>query len=153
MSIKLKLDGFDELLKKIEKAGGDVDTATENAMRQSANTMQRELKDQMQDANVSKRLIDNMPPFEIEKDYGRITARVGYRKGAYDPLNPSDGYLVVFMNYGTPYRTKHGKIKDITEGGIIKLGFIDRAKKKAKPKIRKQQEEVLNKIFARLKSR
>lgn len=153
MSIKLKLDGFDELLKKIEKAGGDVDKATENVMRQSANTMQHALKNQMIEANVDKSLISRMPPFEIEKDHGAITARVGYKKGAFNPKNPSDGYLVVFMNYGTPYRTKHGKIKDTTEGGTIRLGFVGRAKKKAKPKIRKQQEEALNKILARLKSR
>lgn len=145
MSIKLKLDGFDELLKKIEKAGGDVDKAAENAMRQSANTMQHELKNQMIKANVDQSLISRMPPFEIENDYGAITARVGYKKGTYDPNNLSDGYKVIFLNYGTPYRTKHGKMPA--------RGFIQRAKNKAKPKIRKQQEEVFNKIFARLKSR
>lgn len=143
MSIKLKLDGFDELIKKIEKAGGNVDAIVTDCLKKSADIMEAELKSQMQDANVDKRLIDNMPPPEIENDYGEITARVGYKKGAYDPNNPSDGYKVVFMNYGTPHRSKHGQIKDISEGGIIKLGFIGRAKDKARPKINKQQENAL----------
>lgn len=153
MSIKLKLEGFDELLKDIEKASGDVDRATESAMRQSAVTMQRELISQMQKSNVDNSLISRMPSFEIEKDNGRITARVGFKKGAYNPDNLSDGYKVVFANYGTPYRTEHGKIVDVSSGGKIKLGFINRAKNSAKRKIKKQQEEALNKILARLKRR
>ena len=154
MSIKLKLEGFDELLKDIQKASGDVDRATESALRQSAYTMQNELKNQMQKSNVDKGLISRMPQFLIEKDYGKITARVGYKKGAYNPDNLSDGYKVVFANYGTPYRTKHGQIKDISDGGKkLRLGFIDRAKRAAKRKIKKQQEEALNKILARLKRR
>lgn len=144
MSIKLKLDGFDELIKKIEKANGNVDEIVTDCMKKSADIMEAELKSQMQDANVSKKLIDKMPPPVIENDYGEITARVGYKKGAYDPNNPSVGYKVVFMNYGTPYRTKHGKIKDISEGGKkLKLGFIARAHAKAKPKIKKQQKNAL----------
>lgn len=153
MSIKLKLEGFDELLKDIEKANGNVEKATENAMRQSAITMERELKTQMQKSNVDRALISRMPSFVIEKDFGKITARVGYKKGAYNPDNLSDGYKVLFANYGTPYRTKHGKIVDMSEGGTIKLGFISRAKSSAGRKIRKQQEEVLNKILARLNKR
>lgn len=153
MSIKLKLEGFDELLKEIEKAGGKIDNAVESAMRLSANTMQNELKTQMQKSNVDNGLISRMPPFEIEKDYGRVTARVGYKKGSYNPDNLSDGYKVTFLNYGTPYRTEHGKIQDQSEGGKIKLGFIRRAKNAARRKIKKQQEEALNKILARLKRR
>lgn len=153
MSIKLKLEGFDELLKEIEKAEGNVERATENVMRQSAVTMQRELVNQMQKSNVDRSLISRMPSFEIENDFGKITARVGYKKGAYNPNNLSDGYKVVFANYGTPYRSKHGKIVDISNGGKIKLGFIRRAKNTAKKKIKKQQEEALNKILERLKKR
>lgn len=153
MSIKLKLEGFDKLLKDIENADGKIDNAVESAMRQSAHTMQNELKTQMQKSNVDKTLISRMPPFEIEKDFGRITARVGYKKGSYNPDNLSDGYKVVFLNYGTPYRTEHGKIVDISKGGTIRLGFIRRAKNAANRKIKKQQEEALNKILERLKRR
>ena len=143
MSIKLKLDGFDDLLNQIQKAGGNVDSIMKNCLRESADIMQKELKEQMQNANVDKSLIDAMPPPELENGHTRLTARVGYKKGTYDPNNPSVGYKVVFMNYGTPHRKKHGKIRDVADGGVIKLGFIARAQGRAKPKIRKQQEQAL----------
>lgn len=145
MAIKLKLEGFDQLLRDIEKAGGNIDRATESAMRQSAVTMQRELADQMKKANVANSLISRMPQFEIEKDYGKVTARVGYKATGYNPDNPSDYYKAIFINYGTPYRTKHGHIQA--------RGFIQKAKRRAKPKIKQQQEEALNKILERLKRR
>lgn len=142
MSIKLKLDGFDELLKKIEKAGGSVESASVKAMKKGAEIMGSELKAQMQAAdpeNKMSRLISRMPSPKIENDHGLITATVGYPKGEYDPNNISDAYKVIFINYGTPRRTKHGKVKA--------RGFIQKAKSRAKPKIRKAQEEILDEIF------
>ena len=84
-----------------------------------------------------------MPSYELENDHGFITARVGYKKGLYDPHNLSDGYKVVFLNYGTPRRTRHGKVKA--------RGFISKAKSRAKPKMRKEQEKTLNDILRGLK--
>lgn len=142
MSIKLKLEGFEELLKDIEKAGGEINKAVESTMRQSAATMQTELKAQMQSAGVDGHLISAMPPFEIETEGNTTIARVGYKKGAYNPDNPSDGYKVVFLNYGTPHRSKHGK--------VVARGFVQKAKKKAAGTIKKQQEQTLKKILSRL---
>ena len=105
--------------------------------------MNAELKTQMQAANVDSDLINRMPPPEVESEGNRHTARVGYKKGAYDPNNPSDGYKVVFANYGTPRRSKHGKQPE--------KRFIEKAKKKAKPKIKKAQKETLNKILERVR--
>ena len=139
MSIRLKLDGFDDLLVKIEKAGGSINAATRKCMEKSAPIMESELKAQMMAVNVSPRLIAAMPPPEIEETANRVTARVGYKKGAYDPKNPSDAYLVVFLNYGTPDRSEHGQIKA--------RGFIDKAKKKAKKQIMAEQEKTLNEIL------
>lgn len=135
MAINLKIDGFDDLLRKIEKAGGNLDEVMGKCLRESAQIMQTELKTQMQDSQVPHDMIDAMPEPELETGWGILTARVGYKKGAYDPKNPSIGYKVVFLNYGTPNRTKHGKVKE--------RGFIQRAKKRALPKIRKQQEKAL----------
>ena len=148
MAIKLKLEGFDDLLHEIEKAGGEIEKATESAMRMSANIMQTELKSEMTKSNVDKDLISRMPPFQIENDYGAITASVGYRQTDYNPDNPSDYFKAIFLNYGTPYRSEHGKIE---KGGKVKLGFVRRAKSKANRRIKQQQEEALNKILARLK--
>lgn len=143
MSIKLKLDGFDDLLSQIEKAGGAADGAAKKCLQKSAEIMNAELKAQMQAANVETALIDRMPPPEVETSGNRHTARVGYKKGAFDPNNPSDAYKVVFANYGTPRRSKHGKQTE--------KRFIEKAKKKAKAKIKNVQKETLEKILGGLK--
>lgn len=141
--IKIKLEGFDDILAKIQKAGGTIDKAAKTCLEKSADIMQSELKSNMQSKDVSSRLINAMPPPKISVEGNRYTAAVGYEKGDYDPRNPSYGYKVVFLNYGTPKRTKHGKVKA--------RGFIQAAKKKARPKIKKQQEETLTDILKELK--
>ena len=141
--ISLNLNGFDDILAKIQKAGGTIDKAAKTCIEKSADIMQAELKEQMQSVNVSSRLINSMPPPKISVEGNRYTANVGYEKGDYDQRNPSDGYKVVFLNYGTPKRTKHGKVKA--------RGFIQSAKKNARTKIKKQQEETLNDILKELK--
>ena len=138
MSIKINLTGFDDLLSQIEKAGGKIDKAAEQCLKQSANIMQAELKTQMQNADVDSGLINRMPPPQFEKEGNRYAARVGYKKGAYNPNNLSDGYEVVFINFGTPKR-KPTQIKA--------RGFIAKAKKKARPQIKKKQENTLNEIL------
>ena len=139
MSIKMKLTGFDDLLKQIEKAQGNVEKATVQCLKKSADIMQDTLIGEMHKSNVDSDLINEMPPPEIQNDHGLITARVGYSKGPYNPDNLTNGYKVVFVNYGTPYRTKHGK--------IAKRGFIQRAKRKAKKPIQQQQENTLKEIL------
>jgi hypothetical protein len=143
MSIKIKLAGFEDLLTEIENAGGAIDRAANSCLQQSAHIMHSELKTQMQSANVDSGLINRMPPPEVEVTGNSYIARVGYKKGAYDPQNPSDGYKVVFANYGTPRRSEHGKQPA--------KGFIQAAKKKASGRIKKAQKETLNKILERLK--
>lgn len=138
----LQLKGFDDLLEQIQKAGGSIDRAADSCLRQSSQTMQSELKAQMQAAGVDSDLINSMPPPEITVDGNRYSAAVGYKKGDYDPSNLSDGYKVVFLNYGTPRRTMHGK--------VAARGFIQAAKKKAAPQIKKQQQETLEKILGRV---
>lgn len=139
MSIKLKLDGFDELLSKIQKAGGSIDSAAESCLTKSASIMEAELKTQMSNTGVDGGLISRMPAPQIERDGNKITARVGYKKGAYTPANLSDGFKAVFINFGTPRRQKHGKIKA--------RGFVAKAKKAARPQIKKQQEQTLKEIL------
>lgn len=144
MSIKMKLTGFDELFTKIQKAGGSVNKAAETCMKQSADIMEKELKSQMQKANVKQRLINEMPKSKLSQEGNQFIAEVGFVKGEYDPKNVSDAYKVVFLNYGTPKRpARYGKIKA--------RGFIQKAKKKANPQIKKKQEETLNEILKRLK--
>ena len=97
----------------------------------------------MQKSDVPNNIIDALPSPDFEQNGNAFSARVGYKKGAYDPKNPSIGYKVVFLNYGTPNRTKHGK--------VVGRGFIQKAKRKALPKIRKQQEKALQDALKGLK--
>lgn len=143
MSIKLKIEGFEELLHEIEKAGGNINTACETAMRQSAEVMQAELKSQMGASGVPSDLINEMPAPTLKSEGDYYSAKVGYKKGVYEPDDLSTGYKVVFMNYGTPRRASHGKMR--------RLGFIQKAKSKAKPQIKKQQEQAFKKILEGLK--
>ena len=138
----LQLKGFDDLLEQIQKAGGSVDRAAESCVRQSAQIMQSELKAQMQAAGVDGDLISSMPPPNIVIEGNSYGAEVGYKKGTFDPRDPSDGYKVVFLNYGTPRRTMHGK--------VAARGFIQAAKKKARPQIKKAQQATLEKILGRV---
>lgn len=137
--IQLNLEGFDELLKKIEDAGGSINGAVDSCMRQSAQVQQKELKAQMHKASpkpVSTALINRMPPPEIDWNGNACTARVGYKKGSYDPKKLSDGYKATFINYGTPR--------------IAPREFIKKAKAQARPQIKKEQQKTLEKILGRL---
>jgi hypothetical protein len=138
----LQLKGFGELLEKIQKADGSIDKAADSCVRQSAQILQNELKAQMQADGVESDLINSMPPPQITVEGNRYGAAVGYKKGSFDPRNPSDGYKVVFLNYGTPRRTMHGKVKA--------RGFIEKAKKKARPRIKKAQQETLENILEKV---
>ena len=137
--ITLKLDGFEELLKDIEAAGGSINKAVDSAMKQSAQIVQAELKKQMKGASpkaVDSGLINRMPPPSIEWDGNECRAEVGYKKGAYNPKNLDDGYKAVFINYGTPR--------------IAPREFIKKAKRKSKTPVKKAQEQAFNKILGRL---
>lgn len=143
MPITLKLTGFEEMLTAIEKAGGSIDKAANQCMQKSAKLMDEELKAQMRSANVKSDLINRMPSPEVEKEGNRYTARVGFVKGEYNPTKPSDAYKAIFLNYGTPRRTKHGQVKA--------RHFIENAKKKAKSKIKNSQQQTFKEILGGLK--
>lgn len=143
--ITLKFEGFEELLKEIESSGRSINSAVDSCMKQSAQIAEKELKTQMRKSHVPDNLTNAMPPPEIEWDGNQCAAKVGYKKGAYDPENPSDAYKVVFLNYGTPHRKKYGHVEA--------RGFIGKAKKKASPQIKRAQKETLEKILERLKNR
>lgn len=143
MPITLKLTGFEEMLSAIEKAGGSIDRAVNQCMQKSAKLMEEELKTQMRSAKVKSDLIGRMPSPEVEKEGNRYTARVGYVKGEYNQKNPSDAYKAIFLNYGTPRRTKHGQVKA--------RHFIENAKENAKSKIKNSQQQTLKEILGGLK--
>ena len=135
--LQITFEGFDMLLKSIEEAGGSIEKSITAGMKKAADIQAKELRAQMSKSNVDGGLIDRMPASEIEWSGNTCTARVGYKKGSYDPNNLSDGYKAIFINYGTPR--------------IAPREFIKKAKRKAKPEITKAEEEILNKILESLK--
>lgn len=150
---------FTPLLEKIQKAGGDVESATWNAARKGARVMYDELKAEAAKSGVPASVTDAIT-FQAERDAGgnRFACKVGWRMGEYDPRNPSVAYKAVFLNYGTPRRTVKADKMRLNIGGEFKTlgmnrgyitgrGFIGRAKKKARPKIKKTQEECLHEIL------
>lgn len=139
--ITLKLEGFEELLQDIEAAGRSMDSAVESCIKQSAKAVDTELRAQLSKASQSG-LASRMPQPKVEKEANTVSAFVGFEKGTYNPNNLSDGYKALFLNYGTPHRSKHGHEKA--------RNFISKAKKKATPKIKKEQEATLKKILERL---
>lgn len=138
----LQLKGFDELLENIQKAGGSIDAAANSCIRQSAQIMHAELKSEMSSTGVDSGLVARIPQPEISVEGNRYAAKVGYKMGSYNPADPSDGFKAVFWNFGTPRRSKHGK--------VAAHGYIARAKKTAAPKIKKAQKQTLEKILERV---
>lgn len=138
MAIKVKLDGWDELLDAVRKAEGDVDREARKCIERSAEIVQEELKAKLSEAGTDgggARLAKRMPAFEIEGAGDRVTAHVGFVSTAYDPDNLSDYYKAMFMNYGTPARKSHGQERA--------WDFIKKAKRAADKKIKTLQEESL----------
>ena len=139
MPMSIEFEGFNDLIKKIEKAGGSIHRTSKTCMQLSARIMDTELRNGMAKAGVDPDIIAEMPAPTVEVDHGLITAKVGYKKGAFNPDDLTTGYKVVFYNYGTPHRTEHGKMP--------RKNFIVKAKRRAKRKIKKQEEEALHKIL------
>lgn len=136
MGMKLKLQGFSEILEKIQDAGKDIDKIAAKCVEDSAEIIQDEYKAQMRAAGVDSGLIERMDPINEGKNGNKFFAEVGYKKGYYDPDNLSDGYKAIFINYGTPR--------------ISPRNFIEKMKKKAYKKVKKEQQKALEKILEEL---
>lgn len=139
---------FDKLLKKIEKAGGDIESATWDAARKGGRVYYQHLVEECKKSNVPDDLINRIR-FNCERDSSgnRYAVVVGWVMDNYNPDNPSAGYKVVFLNYGTPRReTRFGN-----RGFITGRGFIGRAKRRSRTPIKKAQETFLNDLLRGLK--
>lgn len=144
----IKLEGFDDLVKQIQEAGGKVDKLVYDCVDKAADVMDKQLKEEMLRPRVIKiyegmekhdfnGLVERMPKPEIYKTNYSVGGRVGYIPTQYHPKNVDDYYKVIFINYGTP------RIKP-TE-------FIKKAKSKGSRKVKKLQEQTFNEILEGLK--
>lgn len=138
---------FDSLLNKIKKAGGDIEQATWDAARKGGRVYYQTLVEECRKSGVPDHLIDKIR-FNCLRDSSgsRFAVVVGWYMDNYDPADPSEGYKVVFLNYGTPRReSSRGN-----RGYINGRGFIGRAKKKAQKPIKQAQEEFLKSVLGDL---
>lgn len=144
--IKVSID-FKPLLEKIQEAGGSIDDAAKSAVDKGAAIVEDALRNECAASGVPTSVTSEIQT-TTEGNGNRYSCKVGWKMGNYDPQKPSAGYKAVFLNYGTPRRsTKSGA----NRGKIDARGFIGRAKKKAKPKVKKAQEEALQEILKGLK--
>lgn len=134
----LKLQGFDDMLADIAKAGGKIDRAVETACKAGAAELESRL--------LAECAADGVPDSvtrEIRTNYqsaGNMhKVQCGWEMGEYNPDNLSAGYKALFLNYGTPHRRKHGKVKA--------RGFITRAKRGARAKVKRAQADALDQIL------
>lgn len=129
----MSLNGFDELISRIQKSGGSIDQAADACARKAAEAQQAHLKAQMQRVKADPGLVAAMPEPTIERNGNAWFVHVGYKKGNYDPKNLTEGYKAVFLNYGTP-RVKPRR-------------FVAAAKKKARPAIKQAEQEALESML------
>jgi hypothetical protein len=144
--ISIKLDGFEEMLERIEKAGGKADKAARQVVKKSAEIVEAELKAECTRQNIPDSIINGIST-EIANGATYAEAQVGWKLGSYDPRKPAIGYLAVFLNYGSEKRTtKRGS----NRGRLIGKKFIATAKKKADKKVKALQKQMLEEIMKEL---
>lgn len=163
--IKLTISGFEKLLEEIQQAGGSVDVAAKQALRNSADIVESELKAACNAAGVPSSISSEIKS-KTKQEGNRYSAEVGWEIGNYNPRNLSAGYKAAFLNYGAPgsggNRTvKKDKIVTKIGGEFVTLGkdrgripaknFIAKAKESSAPKVKKEQRQMLNKILKGLK--
>lgn len=140
--ISVTINGFDELIEQIRKAEGDVDGAIQKAVNAGADVVEQELIAQCNAANVPASITNEITK-TVERSGNEYRIKVGWKLGEYNPKNISQGFKALFLNYGTPHRSEHGKIKA--------RGFISKAKKASLKKVKAAQQSALEEITGGLK--
>lgn len=130
MGGKSKIDfyGSSELLKKLEKAGANVEKAIVNALKKSAEKPKQQMLEYMHQHKLSGATMKSFTE-EIKSEGDKIYMKVGFdiKKG---------GLPAVFLNYGTPR--------------IAPSFFIDNAIENNLDEIKRVQLEALNNAFKEL---
>lgn len=151
----LKLEGFQELYEKFEKAGKDAEVEARKLFEKSGENMYDELYAKGRAAGLQEHLLEKIEEEIIQiPNKGVWYYSVGWKKSKpKDPL--PDTYKVLFYNYGTPSGDR------ITKSGANRgqepahpknsHGFIKKAKLAAARKNKKLQNDTLKKILGDLK--
>lgn len=149
--IKLNLKGFEKMLEDIQAAGKDADAAAAQAISESARVVDAEIRAQAAASHVPDDITGEIR-HATSQSGDRYTAEVGWRLDTYNPRDPSAGYKAIFLNYGTVRRrTKRGYNRGAIRKRSQNEQFIFRAKKQARAKIRRIQQDVLRRVFGDMK--
>lgn len=143
-SMTFKLEGFNDLVEAIEKAGRNVDFETEKCFSQCAKVVTETLIEKAQEADLDAKLIDKITREKWHR-HNIFYFSVGWEKVKATDKNPiPDVYKVMFYNYGTPNRTtKSGA----NRGEVKEHGFIKKAKLASRNKVRKIQRNYLKDVL------
>lgn len=135
----LMFSGFEDLMKRIEEAGKSVDEVAASVVASNAQMVRSELASFMRGTpkNPTGKTLKSLKPVIVDKATdgikGKISSTVGF--------SIKDGGLpALFWNYGATVR---GTPREPA------TKFIDKAFRKKQ--LKKNQEEVMNKILSRIK--
>lgn len=130
--IKIDIKGFDEMIDRLKNAGVDAKPVVDGYVKDAAKIQLEHLRHEMSATGVAADLVGRAEA-SVEWEGDRCKASVGYKKGSYDPQNPSDGYKAVFINYGTPRIKPHE--------------YLEPAKKSARKAINREMKKAMQKIL------
>ncbi len=139
----LEIKGFEKLLEKVQQAEGDIESVTTKVANEGVDIMYSDLKNAANAAGVPSSVSNEITKEKASWNGNVCSAGVGWKLGSFNPDKPSQGYKAIFLNYGTPRRSKHGQV----QGRF----FITSAKKSSKKKVKKAQENALKEITGDLK--
>lgn len=150
--IKLQLGGFDKMLERVQKAGGDIDAAARQCMEESLQVLESNLKKEAAASGAGTSTITHT----VTVNGNRISGETGWKLGAYDSNNPSEGYDAMFREFGTGKHSKRGKGKDRqtaaghNRGSTEPRPFMERARMESVKPVRAIQRKTLQKIVKEL---
>lgn len=148
--IKINLKGFEKMLEQLQEAGGDVSRAANSAIKESAKIVESELLTTAAESGVPSDITSEIRT-HTKQEGDRYEAEVGWNMEGYNPKKPSAGYKAVFLNFGTvKRRTLKGYNRGALEKPTRNQQFIYKAKKNARPKVKKVQQEILKKALGEL---
>lgn len=110
---RIEFFGTSELLKKIEKAGGNVEKACTDALRASIQAPKQEMLEYIRQHHLTGQTEDSFVE-EIKNENGKIYCEVGFsiRRG---------GIAALFLNLGTPKISPSFFIDDAIDHNIDKI--------------------------------
>lgn len=150
--MRLKVKGFDEMLERVQRAGGNVDAAARQCMERSLQVLESNLKKEAEASGAPTSTVTHT----VDVNGNRISGETGWELGAYDSSNPSEGYEAMFREFGTGKHSQRGKGKDRetaaghNRGSTEPRPFMEKARKKSAKPIRALQEETLQNIVKEL---